>query len=149
MNFILWIIIMNKSWFSLVEVIVWVFILSICAIWIVGWYNFLMDRDKQIDSILTNIYFNKYIYDIASISAIPELNIWNKFYLTINWNSYSISLDPVSNKNNVWFFYSTEESPYSHEIKLIWINTIKWVTYDTYKIKTIYNQNEKISYLTK
>lgn len=139
----------DKSWFSLVEVIVWTFILWICAVWIVWWYNFLMDRDKQIDNILTNIYFNKYIYNILDISTIPELNIWNKFYITTSWNSYNISLDPTSNKNNVWFFYINEDWSFSHEIELIWINTIKWINLNTYKIKTIYNQNEKIYYLTK
>lgn len=141
--------ILSKFWFSLTEVVVWVFILSICWVWIVGSYTFLLDRNDQIDNILTNTYFNKYVYDVLNIIDIPDVNIWNKFYLVANGNSFSVSLDPSFNKNNVWFFYPDEIWNYSNEIELISINNLKWINFNTYKIKTIYNQNEKISYIIK
>ncbi|MDD5769565.1 MAG: hypothetical protein PHE25_01250 [Candidatus Gracilibacteria bacterium] len=141
--------ILSKFGFSLTEVVVGVFILSICGVGIVGSYTFLLDRNDQIDNILTNTYFNKYVYDVLNIIDIPDVNIGNKFYLVANGNSFSVSLDPSFNKNNVGFFYPDEIGNYSNEIELISINNLKGINFNTYKIKTIYNQNEKISYIIK
>lgn len=139
----------TSFWFSLTEVIVGVTLLTIAGIWVSSSYSFLLKKDEMVENSIMNMYFHKYVFDIASKINFPESQVGSTFYLWMyGINTIWTTKDPSQNTNSVWFF-DDDVVWAKHRIEVFSVNTILNIPYTTYKITTEYNNYEKISYLSK
>ncbi len=140
----------NTFWFSLIEVIVGVLLLSIAVLSVVSSLGFLNQRDEILDVWVKNMYFNDYVFQISTHLEIPEWNIWQKYYLSQDMsNSFVIDENPNNSTNDMWFFVESDPWIHSHEIEKISENIVEFQTFSLYKITSRINENVKISFLTK
>jgi prepilin-type N-terminal cleavage/methylation domain-containing protein len=138
----------NNKAFSIVEVIIAIFIFSVAILWTVVLKSQIVDQQDIILSSHKMIYFSDYINKIIQTKIPTHSVIWDKSYITISWEVVTYSSDAANKTGDIWFFVNNDIFTHEHEIEYIGTNNIEWVDVYTFKISLKINSEEKIYYLT-
>ncbi|MCT4617079.1 MAG: prepilin-type N-terminal cleavage/methylation domain-containing protein [Candidatus Gracilibacteria bacterium] len=138
----------NNKAFSIVEVIIAIFIFSVAILGTVVLKSQIVDQQDIILSSHKMIYFSDYINKIIQTKIPTHSVIGDKSYITISGEVVTYSSDAANKTGDIGFFVNNDIFTHEHEIEYIGTNNIEGVDVYTFKISLKINSEEKIYYLT-
>lgn len=125
----------KKSWITLVEVMVALFILSLSLYWIFSTHRFIMAEERIIKEQIYMDNFDSYLYDLFLKMPLPSYSVWTKFYIVENsdWN-FIYTNTSSSSEDKIWFFDDDFPLDFSHEIEYVSNLSLNWNDYHSYRI---------------
>jgi len=138
----------KNKWFSLVELIIAVFILGIAILATVVLKTQILDEQDRLLSTYKMTYFSNYINQIIETKTPTHGSVWDKSYITISWENVNYSTDIADKTGSLNFIKNTEIFNAEHEIEYINNVNIEWQDFYVFKISLRINSEEKIYYLT-
>lgn len=139
----------NLKAFSLVEIIVSIFILGIAILSIVLLKSQILDQKEELIIDYKMIYLSDYITKIIETKTPNNSSIWDKSYITISWQNIVYSSDIADKTSHINFFRDDREDfSYEHEIEYSQTQNLNWIDYYVFKITLKINEEEKIYYVT-
>ena len=138
----------KNKWFSLVELIIAIFILGIVILSAVVLKTQILDQQDNLLSTYKMTYFSNYINKIIETKTPTHSSIWDKSYITISWENINYSSDIANKTWSIDFIKNTEVFNAEHEIEYVNTISIEWEDFYVFKISLRINSEEKIYYLT-
>lgn len=140
----------NKTWITLVEVMVAVFILAIALSSVFSMHKFALQEEIEIKEKIYFNNYNAYIYWLVKGLDIPVYSVWNEFYIKeVSDSNFDFDSSVAFESDKLGFFDTDFPLSYSHKLKFLWSTTINTNTYNTYEITVKLWNLEKAYLMTK
>jgi type II secretory pathway pseudopilin PulG len=138
----------KNKWFSLVELIIAIFILGIAILSTVILKTQILDQQDRLLSTYKITYFSNYINKIIETKTPTHWSVWDKSYITISWENINYSSDIANKTWSIDFIKNNDLFNSEHEIEYINNINIEGQDFYVFKISLKINSEEKIYYLT-